>query len=84
MVITPGATAYLLSDRFPRLLVIAVSIGALTSLAGTYLSYYLDGATGGVIVVLQTLIFLLFFVCAPKHGLLAARRRGRQALEVRS
>ncbi|WP_336335091.1 metal ABC transporter permease [Pseudomonas putida] len=84
MVITPGATAYLLSDRFPRLLVIAVSIGALTSLAGTYLSYYLDGATGGVIVVLQTLIFLLVFVCAPKHGLLAARRRGRQALEVRS
>ncbi|NIF29773.1 metal ABC transporter permease [Pantoea sp. Tr-811] len=82
MVITPGATAYLLSDRFPRLLVIAVSIGALTSLAGTYLSYFLDGATGGVIVVLQTLIFLLVFVFAPKHGMLAARRRGRQALEV--
>ncbi|WEK28887.1 MAG: metal ABC transporter permease [Candidatus Pseudomonas phytovorans] len=84
MVITPGATAYLLSDRFPRLLVIAVSIGALTSLTGTYLSYYLDGATGGVIVVLQTLIFLLVFVFAPKHGMLAARRRGRQALEVQS
>lgn len=82
MVITPGATAYLLSDRFPRLLVIAVSIGALTSLAGTYLSYYLDGATGGVIVVLQTLVFLLVFVFARKHGLLAARRRRHQALEV--
>ncbi|MHA6195364.1 metal ABC transporter permease [Pseudomonas wadenswilerensis] len=84
MVITPGATAYLLSDRFPRLLVIAVSIGTLTSLAGTYISYYLDGATGGVIVVLQTLIFLLVFVLAPKHGVLAARRRARQALEVAS
>ena len=84
MVITPGATAYLLSDRFPRLLVIAVSMGTFTSLAGTYLSYYLDGATGGVIVVLQTLIFLLVFVIAPKHGMVAARRRGRQALEVRS
>ncbi|MBC3434531.1 metal ABC transporter permease [Pseudomonas sp. BW16M2] len=82
MVITPGATAYLLSDRFPRLLAIAVAIGALTSLTGTYLSYYLDGATGGVIVVLQTLIFLLVFVFARKHGLLAARRRRRQALEV--
>ncbi|MEE1924715.1 metal ABC transporter permease [Pseudomonas sp. 148P] len=82
MVITPGATAYLLSDRFPRLLVIAVSIGTLTSLAGTYISYYLDGATGGVIVVLQTLIFLLVFVLAPKHGVLAARRRARQALEA--
>ncbi|MFJ4064396.1 metal ABC transporter permease [Pseudomonas sp. NPDC089996] len=84
MVITPGATAYLLSDRFPRLLVIAVSIGALTSLTGTYLSYYLDGATGGVIVVLQTLIFLLVFVLAPRHGMLAARRRGRHAPEVLS
>jgi len=84
MVITPGATAYLLSDRFPRLLVIAVSIGTLTSLVGTYISYYLDGATGGVIVVLQTLIFLLVFVLAPKHGVLAARRRARQALEVAS
>lgn len=84
MVITPGATAYLLSDRFPRLLVIAVGIGALTSLTGTYLSYYLDGATGGVIVVLQTLVFLLVFVFARKHGLLAARRRRRQALEVRA
>ncbi|MDR6713803.1 manganese/iron transport system permease protein [Pseudomonas hunanensis] len=82
MVITPGATAYLLSDRFPRLLVIAVGIGAFTSLAGTYLSYYLDGATGGVIVVLQTVIFLLVFVFARKHGLLAARRRRRQALQV--
>ena len=82
MVITPGATAYLLSDRFPRLLVIAVSIGALTSLTGTYLSYYLDGATGGVIVVLQTLVFLLVFVFARKHGLLAARRRRQHALET--
>ena len=84
MVITPGATAYLLSDRFPRLLVIAVGIGTLTSLAGTYISYYLDGATGGVIVVLQTLVFLLVFVLAPKHGVLAARRRARHALEVAS
>lgn len=84
MVITPGATAYLLSDRFPRLLVIAVSIGTFTSLLGTYFSYYLDGATGGVIVVMQTLIFLLVFVLAPKHGVLAARRRARQALEVTS
>ncbi|WP_372438957.1 metal ABC transporter permease, partial [Pandoraea sputorum] len=47
MVITPGATAYLLTDRFERLLIIAVSIGALTSFAGAYLSYFVDGATGG-------------------------------------
>ncbi|WP_329604724.1 metal ABC transporter permease [Pseudomonas fulva] len=84
MVITPGATAYLLSDRFPRLLAIAVGIGSLTSLLGTYLSYYLDGATGGVIVVLQTLIFLVVFIVAPRHGLIAARRRRRRTLEARS
>ncbi|WP_363321697.1 metal ABC transporter permease [Pseudomonas sp. 21LCFQ02] len=82
MVITPGATAYLLTDRFERLLIIAVSIGALTSFAGAYLSYFVDGATGGIIVVLQTLIFLSAFFLAPKHGMLAARRRGKAALDV--
>ena len=75
MVVTPGATAYLLTDRFPRLLVIAILVGALSSLFGAYLSFFLDGATGGVIVVLQTCVFLLAFFFAPKHGMLAARRR---------
>ncbi|MCB4771315.1 metal ABC transporter permease [Ancylobacter sp. Lp-2] len=82
LVVTPGATAYLLADRFPRLLVIAVAIGALTSALGAYASYFLDGATGGIIVVLQTLIFLAAFVFAPKHGMLAARRRAAQALKA--
>lgn len=80
MVVTPGATAYLLTDRFPRLLGLAVAIGTLTSFFGAYASYFLDGATGGIIVVLQTLIFLAAFVFAPKHGLLAARRRAEAAL----
>jgi manganese/iron transport system permease protein len=82
MVVTPGATAYLLTDRFPRLILISVAIGSLTSFFGAYFSYFLDGATGGIIIVLQTLIFFLAFVFAPKHGLLAARRRTAQALEV--
>lgn len=77
LVVTPGATAWLLTDRFPRLLTIAVAIGGLTSFFGAWLSYWLDGATGGIIVVLQTLLFLLAFVFAPKHGLLANRRRAR-------
>lgn len=81
MVVTPGATAYLLTDRFPRLLVIAVVIGSLTSFVGAYASYFLDGVTGGIIVVLQTAIFLIAFFFAPKHGMLAARRRAMQALE---
>ena len=82
MVVTPGATAYLLTDRFPRLLLIAVIIGSVTSFVGAYASYFLDGATGGIIVVLQTAIFLTAFFLAPKHGLLAARRRAAEALEA--
>jgi ABC-type Mn2+/Zn2+ transport systems, permease components len=83
MVVTPGATAYLLTDRFSRLLLIAVAIGAATSFIGAYTSYFLDGATGGIIVVLQTLVFLTAFFFAPKHGLFAARRRATKTTEVR-
>lgn len=80
LVVTPGATAYLLTDRFPRLLATSVFIGAATSFAGAYISYFLDGATGGVIVTLQTLVFVLAFFLAPKHGWLAARRRAAAAI----
>ncbi|OWJ77251.1 metal ABC transporter permease [Haematobacter genomosp. 1] len=78
MVVTPGATAYLLTDRFPRLIVLSVAIGAGTSFLGAYLSYFLNGATGGIIVCLQTTVFLLAFFLAPRHGRLAARRRTRE------
>ncbi|EAT6723012.1 iron/manganese ABC transporter permease subunit SitC [Salmonella enterica] len=81
LVVTPGATAWLLTDRFPRLLMIAVVIGSLTSFLGAWLSYWLDGATGGIIVVMQTLLFITAFIFAPKHGLLANRRRARQQKE---
>lgn len=74
LVVTPGATAWLLTDRFPRLVCIAVTIGSVTSFLGAWASYYLDGATGGIIVVAQTLIFLLVFIFAPVHGLLANLR----------
>lgn len=77
LVVTPGATAWLLTDRFPRLLMIAVVIGSLTSFLGAWFSYWLDGATGGIIVVMQTLLFITAFIFAPKHGLLANRRRAR-------
>ena len=82
MVVTPGATAYLLCDRFPRLIMTSVAIGAITSFLGAYISYFLDGATGGVIVVLQTGIFLIVFVLAPKHGLLAAKRKAAAAIKA--
>ncbi|WLV38253.1 metal ABC transporter permease [Morganella morganii] len=78
MVITPGATAYLLTDQFKKLLVITVVLGAVTSSAGAYISYFLNGATGGMIVTLQTIVFLIAFFFAPKHGMLSARRRARR------
>jgi manganese/iron transport system permease protein len=81
LVVTPGATAYLLCDRFPRLIVTSVLIGSVTSFFGAYISYFLDGATGGIIVTLQTIIFLLAFVFAPKHGLLITKRKAKQALQ---
>ncbi|OOF36404.1 metal ABC transporter permease [Rodentibacter heidelbergensis] len=73
MVITPGATAYLLTDRFKTLALIAVSLGISTSVLGVYLSYYLDGATGGIIVCFQTALFLLAFFFSPKYGLISQK-----------
>jgi manganese/iron transport system permease protein len=81
MVVTPGATGYLLTDRFPNLLVISVAIGSITSFVGAYLSFFLDGATGGLIVSLQTVTFLIVFFFAPKHGYRAAKRRAIEALK---
>lgn len=78
--VTPGATAYLLTDRFSRMLGIAGVIGVGTSFCGAYASYFLDGSTGGCIVVLQTLLFLTALVFAPQHGLLASRSKRRLAL----
>jgi ABC-type Mn2+/Zn2+ transport system permease subunit len=79
MLVTPGATAYLLTDRFGRMIGIAVLLGAGCGVAGAYASYFLNGSTGGCIVVLQTLAYLAALVLAPKHGLLATRRKRREA-----
>ena len=74
MVVTPGATAYLLCDRFSRLLMLSVAIGAFSGFFGAYFSYFLDGATGGIIVLLQSGFFALAFLFAPKYGLIAKVR----------
>jgi len=70
MLVTPGATAYLLSDRFDHMMLIAMASGMFSSVLGTYISYHIDGSTGGCIVVLQTLLFLTAMIFAPKHGML--------------
>ncbi|WP_375606165.1 MULTISPECIES: metal ABC transporter permease [unclassified Bartonella] len=75
LVVTPGATAYLLSDRFVNVLIIAVIIGTFTSVLGVYVSYFLNAQTGGVVVLFQAFLFILAFIFAPKHGFIAARLR---------
>jgi len=80
MLVTPGATAYLLTDRFGKMIAIATALGVGASLVGAYASYFFDGATGGCIVTLQTLIFLIALVFAPKHGMRAARAQRRAAV----
>ena len=79
MVVTPGATAYLICDRFPKLILLSVLIGSVTCFIGAYLSFFIDGATGGIIVVLQTIVFLGVFLIAPKYGYISARLKIRQA-----
>lgn len=78
LVVIPGASAYLLSDKFSYVIIISVSIGMLSCFFGAYLSYFIDGATGGIIVLLQTIIFLLSFIFAPKHGLLVSRKQHKK------
>jgi manganese transport system permease protein len=80
MLVTPGATAYLLSDNFDHMTLIAMASGVFSSVMGTYISYHIDGSTGGCIVVLQTLLFVIAMIFAPKHGLLA--RSKNQVSEI--
>lgn len=71
LLITPAATARLLTDRLPLMMIIAPVIGAASALTGLYLSWSLDLATGGMIVLVATVAFLVAWVVAPRHGLIA-------------
>lgn len=79
LLIIPGATAFLVTERFGRMLVIAPATAAASAVVGIYLSYWLDVASGGMIVLVQGVLFALAFLVAPRHGvvsrLVAARRR---------
>jgi len=79
MLVTPGCIGYLLTDRFPRMLLIAGASATGSSFFGVYLSFFINASTGACIVLLQVVIFLLAMFFAPKHGLLAARRLQRGA-----
>lgn len=85
MLIIPGATAYLLTDRFGRMLVISPAISALCAVFGLYLSYYLDTASGGMVVLTQSGTFALAFLFSPRQGLIGSRllaRRRRRLLAL--
>ncbi|MFO7476782.1 MAG: metal ABC transporter permease [Methyloceanibacter sp.] len=83
MLIAPGATAYLLTDRFERMLPIAVAVALVAAALGTIVSFHMDAATGAAIVLVQAAAFVLALLFAPKHGLLAAwRRRERPGAPV--
>ena len=73
-VITPGATAYLLTDKFSRLIIIAILLGSVTNGIGAYASFFFDTHPGGLIVTLQTIVFLCVFLLAPKYGFLKRLR----------
>jgi manganese/iron transport system permease protein len=77
MLVTPPATAQLLVVRFGQMIVLATIIAAVSAVAGLYLSFYLNLASGASIVLLETLFFVLAFVLGPKTGLLS-RTSGRR------
>jgi manganese/iron transport system permease protein len=79
MLVTPGCIALLLTDRFPVMLAIAAGSAMFSSLAGVYVSFFINGSTGACIVLLQAALFLLALFFAPKNGLLAGRRQRRLA-----
>jgi Mn-dependent DtxR family transcriptional regulator len=78
MLITPAATAYLLTDRLPKMLTLAVIIGVITALAGLLGSYHFNFASGASMVVFATIVFLLTFVFSPSQGILIRYLRKRK------
>ncbi|PWF26171.1 metal ABC transporter permease [Ancrocorticia populi] len=74
MLIIPGATAYLLTNKFSHMLIIVPSIAVVCALIGLYMSYYLDTASGAMIVLSQGLVFTLAYLFSPSHGIVANRR----------
>ena len=82
MLVTPGAAAYLLTDNFSSMMRLASIIGLLTSSAGAYISYFLNGSAGGCIVALQFLFFLAVLFFAPRHGILAAKLNAAKAIRA--
>lgn len=80
MLITPGCIAHLLTDRFERMVLVAIASAVFSSVLGTYVSYFINGATGSCIVLVQAFVFVLAMIFAPKHGIISLRSRIRSGL----
>ncbi|HET6704469.1 anchored repeat-type ABC transporter permease subunit [Amycolatopsis sp.] len=78
LLITPAACARLLTDRLGVMLVLAPATGALACVIGLYLSYWLNLAAGGLIVLVATALFLVCWLFAPRHGLFGKVRAARR------
>jgi ABC-type Mn2+/Zn2+ transport system permease subunit len=78
MLVTPAATAYLLTRRLHTMMAVSAVIGAASSVTGLYVSYYLNVASGAAVVLTTTAIFIVAFVAAPRRGLLARRAAARR------
>jgi ABC-type Mn2+/Zn2+ transport system permease subunit len=68
MFVTPAATASLLTRRLPAMMSVAAIIGAFSGVAGVYVSFYLNVASGAAVVLVATLIFILVFLFSPGRG----------------
>ena len=79
LLIIPGATAYLLTDRFSRMLILAPVISSLCSVVGIYLSYWMDVSSGGMVVLVQGIVFAVVYLVSPRHGLMSKVRNRRTA-----
>ncbi|WP_370930845.1 metal ABC transporter permease [Bartonella sp. DGB1] len=82
MLITPGATASLLSDDFNKVTIIAIIIGIFTGFIGAYISYFLNVPTSAMIVVMQGALFFITFIFAPKYGLLKKYLRMKKYAKI--
>lgn len=82
MLITPGATAYLLTQRFGRMLLLAPAIGVGCAVVGIYVSFYLDVSSGGTVVLAQGSVFTLAYLFSPTQGMVTRALRRREAATV--
>jgi ABC-type Mn2+/Zn2+ transport system permease subunit len=79
MLVTPGSIAHLWTDRFDRMLLIAVAAAVGSTVTGIFISYHIDGSTGACIVLVQALLFVLSLLFAPKYGIIQRRSQAHAA-----